>query len=590
MNDHRAAWREAVREAIEELGSEGGREIDLSELQISAESPPDVKLGDLAFPMFPLAKVFREAPASIAASVADRLGKKDLPGTAEAAGPYVNVRFSRPEVAEAAVRAALAPADGYGSNDSQAGHRVTIEFSSPNTNKPLHLGHLRNDALGESVSRILAACGAEVRKVNLINDRGIHICKSMLAYQKFGNGRTPESEGKKGDHFVGDYYVSFNNLVKEEPAAEEEARAMLVAWEAGDPEIVSLWKRMNEWAISGIEETYAATGIEFDQLYHESETYASGKAEVLKGVESGAFYRDDEGTVWVDLEPIKLDRKVLLRKDGTTLYLTQDIGTVIARHADSPFDRMIYVVASEQNYHFTVLFYVVEQLGYPWASSLYHLSYGMVNLPEGKMKSREGTVVDADDLIEELKTLAIEEIREKEREEAVGDIHQTAHSIAIGALHYYLLQVTPTKDMIFDPKESLSFTGNTGPYLQYMCARISSMLRKAGERDIQAGPGVEPPADTDWSLLTTDEEWLLVRSIADFPSVVRQVAADLNPSLLASFLYDMAKTYSSYYHDHPILAAEDPAVRTARLQLTAAVLVVFKAGLNLLNIPFLEVM
>ena len=590
MNDLRAAWKEAVLKSIEELGAEKGVEIDLSELQISGESPPEVKLGDLAFPMFLPAKVFREAPASIAASVAERLATKDLAGTAEAAGPYVNVRLSRPAVADATVRSALSAGDLYGSNDSQAGRRVTIEFSSPNTNKPLHLGHLRNDALGESVSRTLAACGAEVRKVNLINDRGVHICKSMLAYQKFGDGKTPESEGKKGDHFVGDYYVAFSNWVKDEPAAEEAARAMLVAWEAGDPEVVSLWKRMNDWAISGIRETYEATGIEFDQLYHESETYASGKTEVLKGLESGVFYRDDEGTVWVDLEPIKLDRKVLLRRDGTSLYLTQDIGTVIARHADSPFDRMIYVVASEQNYHFTVLFYVLEQLGFPWASNLYHLSYGMVNLPEGKMKSREGTVVDADDLIAELKALATEEIREKEREEAVGDIDRTAHSIAIGALHYYLLQVTATKDMIFDPKESLSFTGNTGPYLQYMCARISSMLRKADERDIAAGPGIPPPTDTNWSLLSTDEEWLLVRSVADYPSIVSQAAAELNPSLLTSFLYNMARTYSSYYHDHPILTAEDPAVRTARLHLTAAVLVVLKAGINLLNIPFLKVM
>ncbi|MEE8440796.1 MAG: arginine--tRNA ligase, partial [Spirochaetia bacterium] len=398
MNDHRAVWKEAVLQAIEELGSEKGLAVDLSELQISAESPPDVRLGDLAFPMFPLATVFREAPASIAVTVAGRLSRKELAGTAEAAGPYVNVRFPRPDVTEAAVRVALSVADAYGTNDSQAGLRVTIEFSSPNTNKPLHLGHLRNDALGESVSRAFAACGADVRKVSMINDRGVHICKSMLAYQKFGDGKTPESEGKKGDHFVGEYYVAFNNWVKEEPDVEEDARAMLVAWEAGDPEVVSLWKRMNDWAISGIQETYAATGIEFDRVYHESETYASGKAEVLKGIESGVFFRDDEGTVWVDLEPIKLDRKVLLRKDGTSLYLTQDIGTVIARHEDSPFDRMIYVVASEQNYHFRVLFYVVEQLGFPWASKLRHLSYGMVNLPEGKMKSREGTVVDADDL------------------------------------------------------------------------------------------------------------------------------------------------------------------------------------------------
>ena len=590
MNDHRTAWREALLEAIQKLGSEKGIDIDTEDLQISAELPPDIKLGDLAFPMFPLAKILREAPPSIAAGVAERLAKKGLPGTVEAAGPYVNVRLSRPEVAALAVRTALAAADGYGSNHSQTGRRVTIEFSSPNANKPLHLGHLRNDALGESVARTLAACGADVRKVNLINDRGIHICKSMLAYQRLGEGKTPESEGKKGDHFVGEFYVAFNNLVKEEPEVEDEARRMLVAWEAGDPEVIALWKRMTGWAISGIKETYAATGVEFDQFYHESDTYTSGKAEILKGLEAGAFFRDDEGTVWVDLEPIKLDKKVLLRKDGTSLYLTQDIGTVIARHADSPFDRMIYVVASEQNYHFTVLFYVMEQLGFPWASSLYHLNYGMVNLPEGRMKSREGTIVDADDLLKELETLATEQIREKEREEAVGNITETAHRIAVGALHYYLLQVTATKDMIFNPNESLAFTGNTGPYLQYTCARISSMLRKAGQCGIQVGPGIDPPADTDWSTLSVDEEWLLVRAIADFPATVQQAAEELNPSLLASLLYDIARTYSSYYHDHPILTAEDPAVRTARLQLTAAVLVVLKSGFHLLNIPFVNVM
>jgi arginyl-tRNA synthetase len=590
MNDHRSAWKQAVLEAIEELGSEKGIEIDTADLPISAESPPEVKLGDLAFPMFPLAKILREAPASIAAAVSERVAKKGLAGSVEAAGPYVNVRLSRPDVAAAAIRRALAAADRYGSNESHAGQRVTIEFSSPNTNKPLHMGHLRNDALGESVARTLAACGAQVRKVNLINDRGIHICKSMLAYQKFGEGRTPESEGKKGDHFVGEYYVAYNNWVKESPEVDAEARKMLIAWEAGDSEVVALWKRMNEWAISGIKETYLATGVEFDKFYHESDTYASGKAEVLKGLESGAFFRDAEGTVWVDLAPIKLDKKVLLRKDGTSLYLTQDIGTVIARHEDAPFDRMIYVVGSEQNYHFQVLFYVVEHLGFPWASNLHHLSYGMVNLPEGRMKSREGTIVDADELLKELRTLATEQIRQKEREEAVGNIAETAHSIALGALHYYLLQVTATKDMIFNPKESLAFTGNTGPYLQYTCARISSMLRKAGERGIAVGAGTEPPDDTNWATLAVDEEWLLVRAISDFTTTVQQAATELNPSLLASFLYDTARTYSSYYHDHPILAAEDPAVQMARLQLSAAVLVVLKAGLHLLNIPFLDVM
>lgn len=589
MNSLRTLWKEAVTTAVGDYAR--ARDIEsVPSDALSGETPPEVSLGDLAYPMFPLARVFRENPAAIATAVAERLNAADLPGTAEAAGPYVNVRFRRSDVFEDAVPEAVTADLAFGRNGSHDAERVTIEFSSPNTNKPLHLGHLRNDAIGESVARVLAACGADVEKVNLINDRGIHICKSMLAYSRFGDGKTPESEGVKGDHFVGDFYVRYNNWAKEDAGAEEEARAMLLGWEAGEPEIVSLWERMNGWAVNGIQETYEATGITFDRLYRESETYTSGKAEVEKGVEAGVFYCDDEGTVWVDLEPIKLDRKVLLRGDGTSLYLTQDIGTVIARYGDRPFDRMIYVVGSEQDYHFRVLFYVVELLGYPWASQLHHLSYGMVNLPDGKMKSREGTVVDADDIIAELETLAAAEIREKERESEVGDIDVTSHKIAVGALHYYLLQVTPSRDMIFNPKESLSFTGNTGPYLQYMCARISSMLRKAKERGISIGPGIAPEGQVDWSLLATEEEWILGRSIADFPWVVQQCARELNPSIIASFLYEVAKTFSSYYHEHPILTADDSALRTARLHLATAVLVVLKSGMNLLNIPFLEVM
>lgn len=588
MTEARTIWANALAEVLRSLAAEKGIAVSEDALQLPAETPPDVKMGDVAFPMFGLAKMFRSAPASIAGQVVELLSAKDLPGSAESAGPYVNIRLSRVSETARAVIAALNAGDNFGRSDSLVGQRVMVEFSSPNTNKPLHLGHLRNDALGESVARILSACGAAVRKVNLINDRGVHICKSMLAYRKFGSGMTPESGGVKGDHFVGDYYVRFNEWAKQDPGAEEAARTMLFAWENGDRDVVELWKRMNAWAIEGIMATYDATGVRFDQLYFESQTYASGKAEVQKGVEKGIFTRDEEGTVWVDLAPVNLDRKVLLRKDGTSLYLTQDIGTVIARHADWPFDRMIYVVGSEQNYHFRVLFYVVEQLGFSWARNLFHLSYGMVNLPEGKMKSREGTVVDADDLIAELERLAVEEIRQKEREEAVGDVRGTAHDIAVGALHYYLLQVNPGKDMIFNPRESLSFTGNTGPYLQYMCARISSMLRKAAERGIAVDAA--HAANLDWSQLSVQEEWLLARLVGDFPGVVRQAGHDLNPSLVAAHLYETARTFSTYYHDHPILAATDSAVRDARLHLTAAVLQVLKAGLALLNIPFLSVM
>ena len=583
MTDYRTMWMNAVLDAVRAeaaaMGVDAGADIDLS-----PGTPPSTELGDLAFPVFPLARLFRKAPPAIASALAERIGSGGPGGSVEAAGPYLNVRLPRAELTAAVIERCRAEMDDYGRNASLDGVRVTIEFSSPNTNKPLHLGHLRNDALGESVARILAACGATVRKVNLINDRGIHICKSMLAYLRFGNGETPESRGVKGDHLVGEYYVRYSAWAKEDPSAEAQAREMLRQWEAGDEEVVALWRTMNDWVLSGIQTTYRATGISFDQLYHESETYSSGKAEVQRGLDEGIFVREDDGSVWVDLSPIGLDRKILLRGDGTSVYLTQDIGTVIARYNDWPFDRMIYVVASEQNYHFRVLFHVLELLGYPWAAQLHHLSYGMVNLPEGKMKSREGTVVDADDLLASLEELAREEIRAKEREEAVGDLAATASRVALGALHYYLLQVTPGKDMIFNPKESLSFAGNTGPYLQYMCARISSMLRKAAERGVAVGGAIDPTA------IGTDAEWQLVRQIERFPGVVEQAAAEYSPSGVAGYLYELAKTFSSYYHDYPILTGDDPTVRDARLALAQAILQVLKNGLQLLNIPFLDVM
>ncbi len=581
MNEYRNRWIEEVAQALRTVAEERG--IEPPDGEIAPATPPSTEHGDLAFPMFPFAKTFRMNPAAIAEAVVARLARGEA--GAQAAGPYVNVRYPRAEVAAAVLSSCVSADSAYGRNSRLMGERVTIEYSSPNTNKPLHLGHLRNDALGESVSRILAACGAVVRSVNLINDRGIHICKSMLAYQEFGNGETPESRGVKGDRFVGDYYVKYTEWAAEDPSVETRAREMLRAWEAGDEEVVALWRTMNEWVREGHSATYEATGIEFDAIYLESETYTSGKAQIMRGLEEGRFYQEADGSVWVDLAPINLDRKILLRADGTSVYVTQDIGTVIARYADWPFDRMIYVVASEQNYHFRVLFHVLERLGYDWAKQLHHLSYGMVNLPEGRMKSREGTVVDADDLIAELRDLAAAEIRSKEREEAVGDVEGTAHAVAVGALHYYLLQVTPAKDMIFNPKESLSFTGNTGPYLQYMCARINSMLRKADARGIRAHA-----SEIDTELLDTEVEWELVRLISRYPDVVEQAGSEFSPAAIAGYLYDLAKTFSGYYHDHPILAAPDPPVRDARLVLARAILVVLRSGLELLNIPYLSIM
>ncbi|MEW5814015.1 MAG: arginine--tRNA ligase, partial [Spirochaetota bacterium] len=471
MTEFKQQWRKIISVCLNALASEHKLVIEpISETSIITETPPQPELGDIAFPMFPYARLFRTAPSRIADSLSSRIaaGTEYLKfGKPSPHGPYLNIRLNRSYIFDQVIRAVLAAKESYGCTTRLKKSRAMIEFSCPNTNKPLHLGHLRNDALGESVARILKANGADIRKVNLINDRGIHICKSMLAYKRFGNGKTPESEGIKPDHFVGDYYILFDKWVKQEPDADRQVREMLKDWENGVGEVTELWQTMNAWAVSGIEETYRKTGISFDMVYYESKTYRLGKEAVLQGLANNVFYQDSDGSVWVDLKEIKLDKKVLLRNDGTSLYLTQDIGTAITRYKDWPFDRLIYVVASEQQYHFKVLFYILEKLGFEWARHLHHLSYGMVNLPEGKMKSREGAVVDADDLLEELKAMAMEEIRSKGRELIVGDIEKISEAIALGALNYYLLQVSPYKDMIFKPEESISFNGNTGPYLQY---------------------------------------------------------------------------------------------------------------------------
>ena len=542
--DFKESWKQHIAAGINAMLSEAGIEEKIDPSGVTAELPPRPEMGDIGFPMFGYAKLLRKGPPQIAALLAALLttklsGRSDTAdlnsGTVTAEGPYVNVRLDRGKAAEAILTDIMNNPVGRPKNwvatqsfvkdNSRQTPRIMVEFSSPNTNKPLHLGHLRNDILGESISRILAACGAELRKVCIINDRGIHICKSMLAYKENGAGKTPESEGVKSDHFVGDWYVAFSRQLKEETEeiikkeglekdkAEaaapilKRAQELLRLWEAGDRETVELWKKMNGWTIEGMKKTYERTGISFDQYYFESETYLKGKEEIGKAVEKGIFYKNEDGAVMVDLEAEKLGKKVLLRSDGTSIYITQDIGLAIYRNRDWPFDRLVYVVGSEQQYHFKVLFTILEKLGFPWAKNLYHLSYGMVNLPEGKMKSREGTVVDADDLIDSLRDMALEEIRKKEREEALDNPSETAEKVALGALHYFLLSVSPSKDMLFDPKESLSFNGNTGPYLQYMGARISSMLRKA--KDINSSA-------PNYSLLSSDPEWELLKVLANY--------------------------------------------------------------------------
>ena len=592
MADLKEAWKARIAGALNQAARASGIECTVEADAVIAEIPPKPEMGDIGFPMFSFAKTLRKAPVQIAQAVAAALdadartdaGESGVMVSAE--GPYVNIRLNRAQTAGwvlARITGEPGKSGGFGRPRTLAGSRIMVEFSSPNTNKPLHLGHLRNDALGDSISRILAACGAEVRKVCIINDRGIHICKSMLAYQEYGQGKTPESEGVKSDRFVGDWYVRFHRMSQEEDGAEARAQEMLRRWEAGDPEITALWKQMNTWAVEGVKETYRRTGVSFDQYYFESQTYLLGKDEVLKGLERGVFQREADGSIQIDLSGEKLDKKVLIRKDGTSIYITQDIGTAIYRHNDWPFDRLVYVVGSEQQYHFQALFAILSKLDYAWARNLYHLSYGMVNLPEGKMKSRQGTIVDADGLLDSLRDLALEEIREKEREAAVGDAGAAAEKIALGALHYYLLQVSPQKDMLFNPKESLSFNGNTGPYLQYMGARISSMLRK--EADSAAASGTVRPG-----LLTGDAEWELIKALASYSDAVAEAASFMDPSRLAAWLYDLSKSFSRFYHDCPILQAETADLAASRLALCRAALWALRDALGLICIPFLESM
>lgn len=582
-------WRQLISEQLVLLAKE--KSIDENELlkagPLSVQIPPKPEMGDLAFPLFPFAKVFRSSPAQIVSMLKERL--VGVCGVSESsilpAGPYLNIRLDVSSLARDVYTRVSNEKDSYGHTSYLKGKRIMVEFSCPNTNKPLHLGHLRNDAIGESVSAILKANGAEVQKVNLINNRGVHICKSMLAYQKFSDGETPESAGIKGDHLVGKYYVRFAQWEKEDPSATEQAQQMLKKWENGDEEVLSLWNRMNGWTIDGVEQTYKKTGVSFDAYYYESDTYMLGKDNILKGLENGVFYKEEDGSVWIDLSEINLDKKVVLRKDGTSLYLTQDIGTAIQRHEKWPFDSLIYVVASEQSYHFKVLFYVLEKLGYEWAKDLHHLSYGMVNLPDGKMKSREGTVVDADDLFDSLTSLAKQEIIGKAREDIVGDVDKVSASIALGALNYYLLQTTTTKDMIFNPDDSISFSGNTGPYLQYMGARISSMLKKWDEMKHDFD-GIE----FDPAVLDLQEERELIKQIALFPSLVLEGAKEYNPSVITSYLYDLSRLFSRYYHDHAVLKAQSSVLIKARVTLVEMVLQVLKNAYALVGIPFLESM
>ena len=482
---------------------------------------------------------------------------------------------------------------------------VMIEYSSPNTNKPLHLGHVRNNLLGNALANIVAANGNKVVKTNIVNDRGIHICKSMLAWKKYGNGETPETSGKKGDHLVGDYYVYFDKhynaevqvlmteftaqgMSEDEAKAKaeaasplmQEAREMLVKWEAGDPEIRGLWEMMNNWVYAGFDETYRKMGVSFDKIYYESNTYLEGKEKVMEGLEKGFFFKKEDGSVWADLTAEGLDHKLLLRGDGTSVYMTQDIGTAKLRFADYPIDKMIYVVGNEQNYHFQVLSILLDKLGFEWGKSLVHFSYGMVELPEGKMKSREGTVVDADDLMEEMIATAKETSQELGKldgltQEEADDI---ARIVGLGALKYFILKVDARKNMTFNPKESIDFNGNTGPFIQYTYARIQSVLRKAAES------GIVVPGQIPAGIELSEKEEGLIQMVADFAAVVKQAGEDYSPSIIANYTYDLVKEYNQFYPDFSILREENEAVKVFRIALSANVAKVVRLGMSLLGI------
>lgn len=570
--------KEHILKKIKELFSD----LDIKLLEDLFEIPRDAKMGDLALPCFILAKNLKKNPVEIAKEIADGVAKDEIILKTEAVGPYVNFFFDPKYIFKSVCEKALKQKDEYGGSDLGVKKKVLVEYSGPNTNKPLHLGHARNNILGMAVSNILEAVGYKVTKANLINDRGVHINKSMLAYKKWGYGKTYQSENKKSDHFVGDYYVLYDQMKKECPEIEDEIRVMLKKWEDGDKEILALWKKMRKWAIDGINETYKRMGSEFDVEYYESETYKEGKEIVYQGVKDKIFKKEKDGSITVDLTKEGLDKKVLLRADGTALYITQDLATSKRKFDQYHPDKAVWVVASEQEYHFKVLFEVLEKLKMVKKKDLFHLSYGMVNLTTGKMKSREGTVIDLDNLMDELHKLAKKEIKKRDSDIKDKELEKRAEVIGQAALKYYLAKSNPKKDITFDPKESISFDGNTGPYILYAYARIQSIKGKYAKK-ISGKDGV-------FGLLGNLEERVLVNLLAEFPEVVKKSALEYNPSDIANFLYELSQSFNRFYHDHSVLSADSDDLIQARLKLISAVGIVLKNGLNLLGIDVVEKM
>lgn len=576
-----------------------GQSVDEKSIQLQATRKEFD--GDLTLVVFPFLKISKKTPELTAEEIGSKL--KEIQPIVESFNVikgFLNLTIAKEQWVS--MLNEMATNEKYGFTQVRENSPLyMVEYSSPNTNKPLHLGHVRNNLLGYSLCRILEANGYRVVKTNIVNDRGIHICKSMLAWQKFGNGETPETSGKKGDHLVGDYYVKFDLEYKaqvkelmsqgksEEEAKKEaplmvEAQAMLKKWEDGDPGVRELWNKMNNWVYAGFDETYQKMGVGFDKIYYESQTYLDGKEKVNEGLSKGLFYRREDGSVWADLSADGLDEKLLLRADGTSVYMTQDIGTATQRFNEFSIDKMIYVVGNEQNYHFQVLSILLDRLGFSWGKDLVHFSYGMVELPEGKMKSREGTVVDADDLMEEMVTTAKEVSMELGKLEGrpQEEIDEIARICGMGALKYFILKVDPRKNMLFNPKESIDFNGNTGPFIQYTYARICSVLRKAKEN------GFIIPTSLDVNLDVSEVEANLIQNLANFPVVIRQAGAEYSPALIANYVYDLVKSYNSFYHDFSILKEENASVRAFRLVLSQTIAKVIKLGMSLLGIDVPE--
>lgn len=582
---------------------------DVTAEQITLQKTKKEFEGHLTLVVFPLLKISRKKPADTAAEIGQWLcDNTKLISAYNAVAGFLNLVIAPAQWV--ALLEEINANEHYGiQHPTNESPLVMIEYSSPNTNKPLHLGHVRNNLLGWALANVVEANGNRVVKTNIVNDRGIHICKSMLAWLKFGNGETPQSSGKKGDHLIGDYYVAFDKHYRAEVAelkakyvaegkgeeeAEEmakknsplmqEAHDMLVKWEANDPEVRALWRKMNEWVYAGFDETYKALGVSFDKIYYESDTYLEGKEKVEEGLSKGIFYRKEDGSVWADLTAEGLDEKLLLRADGTSVYMTQDIGTAKLRFQDFPINKMIYVVGNEQNYHFQVLSILLDKLGFEWGKSLVHFSYGMVELPNGKMKSREGTVVDADDLVAGMIAQARQTVEAAGKFDDMTEDEkaEVARIVGMGALKYFLLKVDARKNMLFNPEESIDFNGNTGPFIQYTYARIRSILRKAADAGIQL-PAQLP---TDVELSTKEEE--IVQHIADFAAVIRQAGSEYQPAAVANYCYELVKEYNQFYHDFSILRETDAKKQAFRLVLSLNVAKVVRLGMGLLGIEMPE--